>query len=327
MIDNPAQLGSLREFTDVAGFKAKVFVKVDTGYHRAGLIPESPEFKQLMTIISRESGFQNYAELQGFYSHASQSYGGDSAVAAMKILRDEIEGLVEATKIYNDLGGGGRKLTLSMGATPTATSVQNILKRSEGSASSEEAAMAGTLKKYIEFVNADHIFELHAGVYPFLDLQQVATQASPSAAGISSEQNLSVKDIALTILAEVVSIYKGRENPEALVAAGSLALGREPCKSYSGWGVVSSWEITPSASNVRSGWQVGRISQEHGVLTRDPTAGRDVSELWIGQKVRIWPNHSCIAGAGYGWYLIVDSASTKDKQNEIVDVWPRWRGW
>ncbi len=36
------------------------------------------------------------------------------------------------------------------------------------------------------------------------------------------------------------------------------------------------------------------------------------------------PNHACVAGAGFGWYLVVDSDQGGD---EIVDVWVRWRGW
>jgi len=49
--------------------------------------------------------------------------------------------------------------------------------------------------------------------------------------------------------------------------------------------------------------------------------GAEESKLEVGQKVRIWPNHACISGAGFGWYLVVDGG------DEIVDVWPRWRGW
>lgn len=134
--------------------------------------------------------------------------------------------------------------------------------------------------------------------------------------------NISTQDIALTILTEVTSVYSGRETPEALIAAGSLALGREPCKSYTGWGVVSGWG-KPAKS---SGWIVGRISQEHGMLTKAPGAISQC-ELQVGDKVRIWPNHACIAGAGYGWYFIVDSSLLEDQRDKVVDVWIRWRGW
>ena len=43
---------------------------------------------------------------------------------------------------------------------------------------------------------------------------------------------LSYADLGLRIIVEVASLYNDRtEKPEALVAAGTIALGREPCKS------------------------------------------------------------------------------------------------
>ena len=58
----------------------------------------------------------------------------------------------------------------------------------------------------------------HAGVYPIPDMQQIASQASPSA--ISTESSaLSTGDIALSIIAEVASLYPNRDSPKALIAA------------------------------------------------------------------------------------------------------------
>jgi D-serine deaminase-like pyridoxal phosphate-dependent protein len=78
---------------------------------------------------------------------------------------------------------------------------------------------------------------------------------------------------------------------------------------------------------------MGRISQEHGTVTwkgNPATAGmagmagmgtQEEGKFEVGQKIRVWPNHACIAGAGFGWYFVVDGG------DEVVDVWPRWRGW
>ena len=141
-------------------------------------------------------------------------------------------------------------------------------------------------------------------------------------------------DLAFTILAEVASLYPGRGpngSPEALVGAGCIALGREPCKAYDGWGILSPWnrkglgEIGAEGPEMYQGWCVGRVSQEHGILVC-PGGKEAGEELEVGQKVRIWPNHACIAGAGFGWYLVVDSG-LDGREDEIVDVWPRWRGW
>lgn len=125
---------------------------------------------------------------------------------------------------------------------------------------------------------------------------------------------------------------------EALITAGSLALGREPVADkgvppgldYSGWGFLMPWgpalagrqpALPPGGfPRAHDGWQVGRISQEHGILTWHGAAADEVP-LAVGDRVRVWPNHSCIAGAGFDYYLVVDGG------DEVVDVWVRWRGW
>ena len=282
--------------------------------------------------------------LVGFYSHAGHSYGGSCEADAIGHLTEEIEGLKKAVaqaKVYRQryehsqtrsVSHSQPKYVLSVGATPTATSLQNFWSLSGQSSSTNTEQLLLRAEALIESVKALGLtLELHAGVYPFLDMQQLATKASPSAAvegSTSQVSTITTADVALTILTEVASLYGDRESPEALIAAGSLALGREPCKSYNGWGIVTTWGM-PSTSRTegRSGWQVGRISQEHGILTKDMKAICEPIELKIGQKVRIWPNHACIAGAGFGWYLVVDSSLPRDRHDEIVDVFVRWRGW
>ena len=276
----------------------------------------------------------------GFYSHAGHSYGGDDKVGAMELLRVELEGLEEAAKYLTEAYEKAqmrKRCVLSVGATPTATSIENMVETSVRGGEHSIAEEIAKLKTVIERIKINHVIELHAGVYPLLDMQQLATQASPSSQPHSNpteddKSSLSTADIALTIMAEVASVYEDRDSPEALIAAGSLALGREPCKSYSGWGIVSDWGMVASAfppkGGRRSGWQVGRISQEHGILTRDSQSqGHELAELKIGQRVRVWPNHACVAGAGFGWYLVVDSSLSEEKRDLVVDVWVRCQGW
>lgn len=323
LVDNIAQLESLATVHRLSGHEIGLYVKIDTGYHRAGLRPDSSEVKDLLTRIVEETEPSGKAYLEGFYSHAGHSYAVDSRAGAMSLLILEIEGLVQAAKEASTLrfsrqDGHPRRFVLSVGATPTATSVQNLdCGTTENTSWHRESA---GLKKCIDGHRAAFELEIHAGVYPILDMQQLATAASPSA--VEASGNISAEDIALTILTEVASVYPGRETPEALIAAGSLALGREPCKSYTGWGVLSAWGL-PAKS---SGWMVGRISQEHGMLTTAPGTASPC-DLHVGDKVRIWPNHACVAGAGYGWYLVVDSSLPEDQRDKIVDVWIRWRGW
>ena len=329
MIDHPGQLSSLRTFKNIAGFGVSIYVKVDTGYHRAGLSVDSTMLKNLLQDIFQKVEPVGIGELCGFYSHAGHSYGGDSQMAAMELLEHEIKGLEHAGELANDIAKqfgdvrGERKYILSVGATPTATSVENLLDDSYGTRPWKTQEQMSRLKTSITNAKVKYAVEIHAGVYPILDMQQLATKASPSAIGM---QDATFSDVALSILAEVASVYPHRTVPEALIAAGSLALGREPCKSYDGWGVVSAWNSSSGTHAERSAWEVGRISQEHGILKRSsPSSGHD--DLQMGQKVRIWPNHACVAGAGFGWYLVVDSSLPPCRHNEIIDVWVRWRGW
>ena len=335
MIDHPSQLQAAHNFKDVAGFPLQVFVKVDTGYHRAGLDLNTKDFDRLVEGINT---FQSMglAELAGFYSHAGHSYAGDSETAALKLLLEELIGVEKAA----NLAMTSRKVPpssrfiLSIGATPTATSIENFSTEPPQGRSDVWIDLTKNIKDTLTRASEKYSVELHAGVYPFLDIQQLATRAGPSKVSLNSfgqpSRNTSA-DIALTILAEVSSLYENRKTPEALLAAGTLAFGREPCKAYNGWGIVSDWGLTGDASggqneDGRSGWQLGRISQEHAVLTKDPNAMTHAGRLQVGRKIRIWPNHACVAGACFGWYLVIDS-SLPNRADEIIDVWVRWRGW
>jgi D-serine deaminase-like pyridoxal phosphate-dependent protein len=86
------------------------------------------------------------------------------------------------------------------------------------------------------------------------------------------------EDCALTVLATVVSTaVKG----QAVIDAGSKALGREPLRAEGdGYGVVLTHPDVV----------VSRMSEEHGILDLSKTAWRPK----LGELVRIIPNHVCI---------------------------------
>ena len=114
----------------------------------------------------------------------------------------------------------------------------------------------------------------------------------------------------------MISYYSGRGKDgtdEALCDAGAIALSKDTGPSGS-YGEV-----------IGTTWKLGRISQEHGILRWMGPAEEEVP-LTPGQRVRIWPNHSCITGAGHPYYLVVDSRNA-GREDEIVDVWVRWNGW
>jgi D-serine ammonia-lyase len=312
MVDHPSQSEALKQFRQLAGFAAQIFLKTDSGYHRAGLPPLSKDMVELVKHVSQLEA-TGIAHLQGFYSHNSLSYGGSSPDEAMDMLKVEIDVCKKAAKHLNT--SRAQSLTISVGASPTALSIQNILP-----SRSSTTASARDLMDTLQLTVSDFELEIHAGVYPIFDLQQIAA----SSRSFSSDPHDS---IAATVLAEVCSLYPNRtEKPEALISAGCLALAREPCKSYPGWGVVTNWNMPhPYTSTGIDRIIVSRISQEHGILAYESESKGDHLPLTYGQKLRLFPNHACITLAMFGWYFIVDSST--DTPDTVVDIWSRWRGW
>lgn len=320
MIDHPDQVPHLRTFAQITGFPACVFVKVDTGYHRAGLPPDSLNKNGLLERLA-EAEDGGWSRLVGLYSHSSLSYGARSADEAMGYLVSEIRGCKEALNRWVDLLPGDRELVISVGATPQVACSNNLVSGAgDGSVSAVAEELLALLRDPCpESPGVKVKIELHAGNYPVLDMQQVSTHARDGAGGLEEE-------IALSIVAEVCSVYNDGERgiPEALVAAGTLALGREPCQGYTGWGVLSSWRQEGGAGvGSEKRLIVDRISQEHGIVAWGD-GGHDRLPLEIGQVVKIFPNHSCVAAAFFGWYFVVDSDSDPDA-SRIVDVWIRGR--
>lgn len=315
LIDHPSQLSAL--VNSLAPDQSwPIFVKLDMGSRRAGVDVESEALRTLLgRIRDAELKAAGKVFLKGFYCHAGHSYAGSGTNSAFELLSAELEAGVRAVGLarteFGLSAGSSREWIVSVGATPTAMVAAFVSAHPESESGHDFVAVMKLC--------ADFTVELHAGVYTMLDLQQLSTRVMPS------PNELGVGDIAISILAEVVSVYPGRgENggDEALVTAGTIGLGREPGKEWAGWGVVSNWGLDPESTGgtaKESGWIVGRISQEHGILTeKEKGAGR---KLEVGKKVKIWPQHACIAGSGHGWYFVVD-------ENDVVkDVWVRWRGW
>ena len=359
MIDHPLQLEPLQSFRDQAGFAPCVYLKADTGSHRAGLPPDSVEMRDLMTYtIELEN--QGLVSFTGIYSHAGHSYGGSSPSDAMSTLHMEIQACLSGLeKFHGDVFSDRRHkypITVSVGASPTALSIENLTL--ESSTSTAEAPAARRLNLLLMQFPKQFNLELHAGVYPFLDMQQLAASSGPltnfNSTPVPNSPHPPSTPIALTVLSTIHSLYPypPRSTPQALTAAGTLALGREPCKSYSGWGVVSFWNLNLPASSRYNYIDPSKrmiltyISQEHGIIGWEHDQPQSQSHadlrrpqqtyvldtrtqclpLHYGQKIRIYPNHACIAASMYEYYLIVDSSKGNDA-DEIVDVWVRWRGW
>lgn len=320
MVDHASQLPPLRSFYDQAGFPAGVFLKVDTGYHRAGLPPNALDKNQLLRKLVDWQA-EGIISFKGLYSHSSLSYNGSTRAEAIESLLSEIDGCLDAVRQNGaDLSRSG-PLVLSVGASPQVSVIQTLAKEMTPAA----AKLVSTIKRITTegYYGISVSLELHAGVYSVLDMQQLSARSSDIPDNHHGQ-------IALSVLAEVISVYNDGERlkPEVLVAAGTLALGREPCKSYAGWGVVA---FDSGFPDQQQRLIVERISQEHSILSWEhsassPSETAPVIPLSVGDFVRIVPNHACVTGAMYEQYFVVDS-SCASSASRIIGVWKRARGW
>ncbi|KAI9042987.1 D-serine dehydratase [Aspergillus affinis] len=207
---------------------------------------------------------QGHVRLLGVYSHSSLSYAGTTAQEAMMHLINEITCCKEAVQ-HHLQHFPGKRLVISVGATPQVLSSQHLLRKDHQD--HRKNPEAGTLRLLLKApfssdLDAKITVELHAGAYLLLDMQQLSTDAGPHARSPH-------EDIVISVLAEVCSVYNDgeRSSPEAFLAAGTLALGREPCPSYPGWAVVSPWRRSSPTSDSSSRLIVERISQEHSITS------------------------------------------------------------
>ncbi|RFU75945.1 alanine racemase [Trichoderma arundinaceum] len=325
MIDHSSQLSHVARFTEQASFPAGVYLKVDTGYHRAGLPPSGLNKDNL---VSKLMNLDNQGKINfiGLYSHSSLSYNDSTAEQAMANLEGELSGCLEALEKNARLFSSDKEITISIGASPQVTSIENLV-GAESTLSEDAKSLRQTLHKVVtrKYCGFRTKLELHAGVYSLLDVQQLSTRSRAHFGDYEDE-------IAISVAAEVCSVYNDgeRQQPEALLAVGVLGLGREPCAAYEGWGILDRNAYSPSTNNPDRRLIVKRVSQEHCIVSWGLINGHGDGDsqqcipLQVGQTVRIFPNHACITGALYGWYYVIDSSEHGER---VIDVWERADRW
>lgn len=188
MVDCEQQIDQFEKFqqSHPSAPKWDVFIKVDVGTRRAGIPLDSKALPALVQRVNESSA----AQLYGFYCYAGHSYSVHKTEEATAMLHAEVQAAIEASKLAIP---ADRKLSLSIGTTPTAHVVRQL---------QETVPKDSNLK-----------LELHAGNFCVNDLQQLAT-------GL-----IDISQLAIRVRAEVSSIYPERN--EALINAGVIALTRE----------------------------------------------------------------------------------------------------
>eukprot|EP00741_Cyanophora_paradoxa_P021688 tig00000241_g20934.t1 len=144
-------LDSMEALRDVEAFAAgrsptvtfHAFIKVDTGYRRAGV-----EYRSALLIeLAKAVAASKAVRLTGIYSHAGHSYAAESAPAAHAAAREEAERMVEACGRLRE--AGVEVPVVSVGSTPSASCCEEYPRPPPGTT-----------------------LEIHPGAYVFYDRQQ-----------------------------------------------------------------------------------------------------------------------------------------------------------
>ncbi|MGH9941655.1 MAG: alanine racemase [Pyrinomonadaceae bacterium] len=103
-----------------AGVQLDVFLKVDCGYHRCGVEPDTPEALE----IPRQLADATNLRFAGILTHAGHSYHARSKEELLAIARRERDVMVELAGRLRE--AGIEAPTVSIGSTPTVTCVDHL---------------------------------------------------------------------------------------------------------------------------------------------------------------------------------------------------------
>jgi D-serine deaminase-like pyridoxal phosphate-dependent protein len=138
------------------------------------------------------------------------------------------------------------------------------------------------------------ITEIRPGNYVFFDYTQIALGTCD------------LSDVALTVLASVISTSPGR----VVIDAGATALSKDRGPVHiddsGGYGIVIK---DYHAGIIEEKFTLGSLSQEHGKISTDSQ-----HSLKPGDTLRIIPNHSCLTANLYDHYHVVQGDS-------VIDNW------
>ncbi|OGE52442.1 hypothetical protein PENARI_c010G04111 [Penicillium arizonense] len=287
MIDSEQQIDLLDSFASKSSSTVAwpVFIKIDVGSKRAGMVNDSPSLPKLIQRIESSSS----ASVHGFYCHAGHSYACRTEDAATAVLQTEVEGVVSAARFL--VGGKSeRKIVVSVGSTPTAHVVRRL---------------QGVLPEGMEL-------ELHAGNYPANDLQQVATSL------VEPTQQ------AVRILADVCSIYPERNEALINAGTVALSKETSEFPGYAVVTDRPQWSVVRMAQEHGIlGWadsnQTSRFVEKVG--SKSSEGEKIESAFTVGDKVLLYIQHACITAAMHFAYYVVDG---DDIVRETWIPWKGW---
>jgi D-serine deaminase-like pyridoxal phosphate-dependent protein len=114
IVDDPAVASEWSRLMQAAGLRLDVLVKVDVGFHRCGIDPESSQAVSTIKAVADLTG----VAFRGLLSHAGQAYNAGSVQELGEIAQKEISILRRLAKDAAQHGVEAEEI--SVGSTPTA---------------------------------------------------------------------------------------------------------------------------------------------------------------------------------------------------------------
>ncbi len=259
------------------GAEAEVLIEVDTGHGRCGVWWDHPDALPLAQAVRALPGLR----LAGLLTHGGQSYFGPAEgetrpEALARAMREERDRLLAlAARLHAD-GALDAEAELSVGSTPTMSVFENA----------EASTSDG-----VPF----RVTEVRPGNYVFHDLEQVALGAA------------TLDDCALTVYATVVS----KQPDERGGARLFLDAGKKVFTSDTGWGTAGFGVLlyNPERMVTLPHADLFALSEEHAWVRVPGGATLDV-----GDRVRVVPNHACVAVNTQDELFVVDG-------EEVIETW------
>jgi len=294
LIDHPAQVHFLHDFiqneaSSYEGGSWSVFMKLDTGYHRAGTTCDKRGVDLATEIINSP-----VLELKGVYSHCGHAYNIDdeeemnqTAEMDLSLITSFLEKLGDHLK-HNNISFDTSSLHISVGSTPSLFSH----------------------KHHSDMINP---MEIHPGNYVFFDRQQLWTGAC------KHEQY-----VASFVLARVIGHYPDIVRNAIMVDAGATALTKESTPQ----GEMCSVFGHPDLECYRMSQEVTMIRRRKEFTDKSGGGHFPFEQFPLGSTLLLVPNHSCLAAACFDKYYVVDeNCYPFGRDAAVVDEWKPVTGW
>jgi D-serine deaminase-like pyridoxal phosphate-dependent protein len=120
LLDSEETLRAVEAFHASTGVIFDVFLKVDCGYHRAGVDPANPDSARLAAAMARSGALR----FNGLLTHAGHSYDATTREDVARIAAEETGCLTRFRALVAGETGDG--LVRSVGSTPTASIVERF---------------------------------------------------------------------------------------------------------------------------------------------------------------------------------------------------------